>query len=165
MIGGLRAAACLKIKAGPWKSLVGIGTERKRSAEKIPPGVFLARLASTAYFRTMSTAEIAVSLPSHGAAEGPWCSYRNIEAWALGVPVLTIRPKNYFTFKEPEPGCWIEMAEDLSDLPAVISQALSDKGKLEEMGQAAMRYFDENFTPEQHARYVLGTIEKCLTPA
>jgi hypothetical protein len=156
--GGHRAEACRRIKDGPWTSVVGIGKGRK--GEPAPPrDVFRPLLSAPDYFETMAMTRLALSLPSHGMSEGPWCSYRHVEAWSLGVPVLTIKPKNYAVFKDPEPRPWIEIADDLSNLQDAIAAALADKERLEETGRAGAAYFDAHFTPERHAGHVLETIE------
>ncbi len=156
--GGQRAEACRRIQAGPWESLVGIG--RGRKGEPPPPrDVSRPLLSAPEYFEAMARTRLALSLPSHGMSEGPWCSYRHVEAWALGVPVLTFAPRNYAVFGDPAPRPWIEIADDLSDLQDAIAAALGDKERLEEIGQAGADYFDAHFTPERHAGHVLETIE------
>jgi hypothetical protein len=160
--GGLREDACRKIKEGPWRTMVGIYKPRKGGAP-VPIDVSTPGLELDEYARTMATSKLALSLPSHGAAGGPWCSYRHVEAWALGVPVLTIHPSSYRVFGEPGRGCWFGAADDLSDLNGVVGFALADKfTPLEEAGRNAMEYFDRYFSPERHALHVLHTIESTL---
>jgi hypothetical protein len=157
--GGLRAEACFQVRAGGWHSLVGIMKDRKGSLRSTPRAVMVPPMDATTYFLTMAISRLALSLPSHGTNDGPWCSYRHVEAWALGVPVLTIRPKEYHVFGDPK-GCWYEMNDVLSNLKDTIDEALADREGLQSAGQRAARYFDENFSPERHAAYVLETIER-----
>jgi hypothetical protein len=157
--GGLRAAACAQIKGGPWRSLVGIMKERKGSEIRSPASVRVPPIEATAYFRTMAQSRLALSLPSHGGNDGPWCSYRHVEAWALGVPVLTLRPKDYHVFNVHAAGGWFEIADDLSNLRSVLGQLLADADGVREAGERAATYYDENFSPERHAVYVLETIK------
>jgi len=160
--GGLRAEACRIIKSGPWAAMVGIYKSRK-GGTPAPPDVFIPGLEPEDYLRAMATAELALSLPSHGGEEGPWCSYRHVEAWALGVPVLTIHPNAYHIFGEPGRGCWYGAAADLSDLKAVAERILADGyTPLDEAGRNAAAYFDAYFAPECHAEHVLHVIASTL---
>jgi hypothetical protein len=156
--GGLRAEACRRIKAMPLKSQVGIGRGR-RGGPSVPPDVFSPLLPAESYFKTMARTKLALSLPSHGTNGGPWCSYRHVEAWALGVPVLTLAPKGYFVFGDPLPGAWFEVEDDLSNLHDTIDIALSRPEVLKSTGEFAAAYFDKYFAPERQAEYVLRTIE------
>ena len=158
--GGSRAEACRRIKAGIWTSLVGIG--RGRKGEGAPANdVYHPLMEMGGYFKTMATTRLALSVPSHGAGDGPWTSYRHVEAWALGVPVLTFKPKNYNVFGAPGAPlpCWVEVEDDFSNLADKVNEALGDADLLRWAGENAARYFDEHLSPEAHAAHVLRTIE------
>ncbi|MCK9603957.1 MAG: hypothetical protein M0R66_06345 [Candidatus Omnitrophica bacterium] len=159
--GGARAEACRRVMEGPWKSIVGIMRRRKHSMDPLPLSIMTAPLDPGLYFKTMAASRLALSFPSHGeGGEGPWCSFRTVEAWSLGVPVVTFRPSNYYVFARPEEPFWFEVAADLSDLGLVLNEALSDSARLADFRARSRAHFDRHFAPVRVAEYVARTVEE-----
>lgn len=162
--GGARVEACRKVKAGPWMSHVGVMKQRKGHHDSLPPGVVTAPLDPAIYFEAMASARLALSFPSHGeAGEGPWCSFRTVEAWALGVPVVTFRPSNYYVFACPEEPFWFEVSPDLSNLGPILNAALEDKKRLQDYRDRSRAHFDLHFTPERVVTYIAKIVEEGWT--
>lgn len=153
--GNLRSQACrIVLGLGLKRALVGINKSRGK-ANLIPKDLRTPRIVSGAYFRMMAESRAALSIPS---CRGAWCSFRSVEAWSLGVPMLTVPPDNYVVFGNPE-RCWIETRADLSDLGAMIGWTLDHKDKAREIGIRGMEYFDRFLRPERHAEHILRTVE------
>lgn len=159
--GGARVEACRRVKAGPWTSLVGIMKQRKGHLP-VPREVVTAPLEPAIYLEAMASARLALSFPSVGTVEGPWCSFRMVEAWSIGVPVVTFRPSNYYVFARPEEPFWFEVAADLSDLGLVLNEALSDSARLADFRARSRAHFDRHFAPVRVAEYVARTVEERL---
>jgi glycosyltransferase involved in cell wall biosynthesis len=157
--GGMREKAVAIAKSGKWDSIVGIYKPRSVRSPIDRP-ILCSHLSPAKYFETMAAARIALSFSSHGSAvnPGPWCSFRHVEAWSLGVPLITTPPNGYNVFGE-HGRCWIETKADLSDLFDKIGWALEHQGEAEAIGNRGREYFDHYLLPERHAGYVLETIE------
>lgn len=158
--GGVRVEACRRVKAGPWTSLVGIMKQRKGHSP-VPRDIVTAPLDPAMYFEAMAASRVALSFPSHGeGGDGPWCSFRTVEAWSIGVPVLTFRPSNYHVFAQPEEPFWLEVAADLSDFGPVLNAALEDPARLADFRARSREHFDHYFHPARVAEYVVRTVEE-----
>jgi hypothetical protein len=154
----LRMDAVRIVKQMNVQSVVGIN--KKEAEGEVPEDLRIERMDSGEYMRTMAISKLALAFPSYGgeAGRGPWASFRHVEAWALGVPVVTTKPMDYLLPGEPN-NAWIEVRKDLTDLKEKIEAALKDDALRKEIGKRGRRYFEQYFRPEHHAQYVLGVIE------
>jgi hypothetical protein len=156
-----RAAAVDIVKKMGITSLVGIN--KVRPVVVVDRRPLCARISNDRFIAEMSRSALALSFPSYRgfAGGGPWCSFRHVEAWAVGTPVVTIKPRAYAVIGNPEP-FWFETKDDLSDLSDVIRAALADERTRKEFSARSIAYFDEYHHPESVARYFLRTIERAL---
>lgn len=157
---GLRIQACRilkELKGKAWKIRVSMNKDRK-GRQPIPRDLFSGRLSRAEHYQALAASNLSLCLP--GGMHSPWTSYRHVESWSLGVPVLTIPiPENYEVLGR-EDKCWIEMKPDLSDMIEKIEYCLANPAIAEAIGWAGKEHFIKWHTPEAHARYIMSTLEE-----
>jgi len=159
-----RAMAVDIVKRMGIASFVGINKiPNSNRGATIDPRILCPRISNARFIAEMSRSALAISFPSYRGFKGggPWCSFRHVEAWAVGTPVVTIKPRAYAVIGNPTP-FWFETKDDLSDLSDVIRSALADERIRKEFSARSVAYFDEYHHPESVARYFLRTIEKAI---
>jgi hypothetical protein len=157
---GLRIKACRMLKdleGKRWRIRVSMNKQRT-GRQPIPPDLFTDRLNRAEHYQALAAADLSLCLP--GGINSPWSSYRHVESWSLGVPVLTIPIPQEYEFNGREDKCWIEMAPDLSDMVEKIEYYLANPEAAEAIGWAGLQHFNKWHTPEAHARYVMRTLEE-----